>query len=200
MPKKQAIRSLASPNTLLWNFHDAIKWQIRLAKKATETEQKKHIAIICTILSVALIEAFFNIFFRLLVEEPKFAQLRGQVLKELDDSTLDYKIKEWPSRFFGTGIDFSKGNGQAFIKLKGTRNWLMHFTTTYETYTEETITFQGLSDISKYDQLDVIDSIDALRTSERMIIEVLALSGIQSDQMEHTLDYWLGASYLFHIR
>jgi hypothetical protein len=199
MPREPVARSLATPNTLLWNFHDAIKWQIRLAKHAIDAEQKKHIAIICIILSVALVEAFFNVFFRLLIEEPKFSHLRDQVLKELEESSLDFKIKEWPRRFLGVGIDLGKGVGQAFINLKDTRNWLMHFTTTHETFTQETITFQGVSDISRYDQLDVKDSIDALLTSEQVILEVLKLRGIQNDQLERELDYWLGASYKFHI-
>ena len=199
MAKEPVTRSLASPNTLLWNLHDAIKWQVRLAKNATDAEQKKHIAIICIILSVALVEAFSNVFFRLLIEEPKFAHLRDQVLKELDESSLDFKIKEWPRRFFGAGIDFGKGLGQEFINLKDMRNWLMHFTTTHETFTQETITFQGMADISRYDQLGVNDSINALLTSEQMIVEVLQLHGIPNDQMERELDYWLGASYKFHI-
>jgi hypothetical protein len=157
-------------------------------------ERRQNIAV-CIILAASLVEAFLNIFFRVVVGEEDFSQFKATVMNDLNrQASLEHKIKEWPRLILGKSIDFGKGVGQDFGVLKDTRNWLMHFTSTGDTLMLDNITMHGLADISRYEQLDGADAIRALETSEGIIAEIVKLRGVPQENLPYHLQSWLGRS------
>jgi hypothetical protein len=184
---------LSSPQTMLWQFYDLLRKLIHFGNQSTDPKEKRQFVALSIILSTTLVETFFNMFFRVMASEPQFAQYSNRIIADLASQvSLDYKVKEWPKLVLGKGIDFSKGIGQDFIGLKDTRNWLMHFTSTFESVHFDHVTIEGLADISKYEALDSQDAAFAISTAEGIIGEVLRLRGAQQDQIPFQLLHWLG--------
>jgi hypothetical protein len=178
---------------MLWQFHSSLSRQVALATSATNADECRQNVAVCVLLSVSLVETFFNMFFRIVVSEVGFTQFSAQILQDFKNQvSLEYKIKEWPKLIFGKNIDFSQGMGQKFIQLKNMRNWLMHFTSTFESFSFDNITVQGLADISKYEALNARDAAEALTIAEGFIAELLKLRGVQPEHMPFQLQFWLG--------
>jgi len=178
---------------MLWQFYASLNRQVRTAIETEDVGEKRQNVAVCIILATTLVEAFLNIFFRVVVGEQGFSQFREKVMDDLDRrASLEYKIKEWPQLVFGQSIDFSKGIGQDFIALKDTRNWLMHFTSTYETVVVDNITVHGLADISRHEALDGAHATRALETAEAVIAEIIRLRGVPPENIPYHLQSWLG--------
>lgn len=193
MPIKISNKVLASHNTMLWQFHSSLNRQIGLATLATDVDERRQNVAVCIVLSVTLVETFFNMFFRVVVSEAGFKQFNEKIAQDFEDQVpLDHKIKEWPKLVFGKSLDLSQGIGQKFIELKNLRNWLMHFTSSFESVSFDNITIQGLADISTYEALGVQDATQSLTTAEGIISEVLKLRGAQAEHIPSNLQYWLG--------
>jgi hypothetical protein len=193
-PSKKKV--LATPNSILWEFYAILTHQADLASKASEPEQKRRMMATCIILAVTLVETFVNIYFRIVASEKQFSHAGAEIMEDLrNQMSLDYKIKKWPRLAFGASVDFGQGVGQDFISLKEDRNWLMHFSSTYEPVSFDNVTIQGLSDISRYESFDHYDPIRTVSTVEGIIIEILKLRGITSNQVAPSLLQWLGKTH-----
>lgn len=184
----------SSPNRLLWEYFDSLRELTAYASEHSDDEGSiKRIAYICIIMSVTTVETFINIYFRQLVEEVRYRQHRETTLKELSDKCpLDYKVKNWPLRFFEKNIDFGKGIGQKFIVLKDKRNALMHFSPSCEMLEIENITIKGNTDITKFENLSAKDIKESIETAERFIGEVFRVQGRPVDKIPHFLHSWIG--------
>lgn len=184
---------LASPNNMLWRFYASLNRQVNSANQAKGDAERKQNVAVCIILAITLIEAFLNIFFRVVVSEKEFSQFSQQILDDLDRrASLEYKIREWPKLVFGKSIDFRNGIGKDFVALKDARNWLMHFTSTYETIVVDNMTIHGLADISRYEALGDEDAARALHTAQGTIAEIIRLRGIPRQDIPYHLQSWLG--------
>src|ERR1043166_4251732 len=183
----------ASPNKILWQFHSSLNRQIALATSATNADECREYVALCIVLSVTLVETFLNLFFRILVSEVGFTQFGNEVLRDFEkEASLGHKIKEWPKLLVDSGIDLSQGIGQKFIQLKALRNWLMHFTSSFETFSFDNITIQGLADISRYEELKIEDATEALNTAEGIIAEILRMRGARVEDIPSQLLSWIG--------
>jgi len=107
-------------------------------------------------------------------------------------ASLEHKIKERPKLVFGKSIDFGNGIGQEFFALKDIRNWLMHFTSTYETFVVDNMTIHGLADNSRFEALGGEDAVRALQTAEGTIAEIIRLREIPTQNIPYHLQSWLG--------
>ena len=193
-PSKKKV--LATPNSILWEFYAILLHQVELAAQASEPKQKRRMVATCIILSVTLVETFLNIYFRIVASEQQFAHASTTILEDLrNQSSLEYKIKEWPRLAFGVSIDFGQGVGQEFISLKDDRNWLMHFSSTYESVKVDHITIQGLSNISRYESFDRYNPNRTVAIAEGIIIEIFKLRGMTPGQGPPTLLQWLGKTH-----
>ena len=193
MSNSQAVKNLGSPNRIIWEYFSSLR---DIVAQLDTTEKKEHIprkVILCVFMSVAIVETFLNVYFRQLLEESACDGCREQTLKELDERTsLERKIKTWPKRFFNKDIDFSRGVGQQFIRLKELRNKLMHFRTSFDAVKTFDGELRGLADLTEYEALNKNTAVEAIQIAEEMIAEIFRLKGASEEQIAHYLHQWTG--------
>ena len=185
--------NLSSPNRMIWQYFDALRRLVGgLNHSRDETELKQDTAL-CIMLAVTVVEAFLNIFFRVVVSEPGFTQHKQRVLDDLDKRrSLDRKLRTWPAEVLGKGLDFTAPTPKAFLALKERRNALMHFTSSHETLNLPGVVIQGLADTSVVDTLTLADAAHALEAAEGMVRELCRLRGTPEHQLPHALHLWTG--------
>lgn len=186
---------LSSPNSMVWQYFRCLR---RLAERLghiqDESERKQEISL-CIIMAVTVVEAFVNIFFRVIVSEPAYAQHQQRVLKDLNlprPKSLDFKLRSWPNQILGKGLDFQAGVPKAFIALKEKRNRLMHCTSSHQSTSVPGITLNGLADTSVFDNLEISDALSAVDIAEGMLEEVFRLRGVPTKQIPGALHLWTG--------
>lgn len=184
---------LASPNGIIWNYFKALGRLVRDIGNLNEEEQKQS-SVLSIFLSVTIVEAFLNIYFRIVVDEQPFIVHRDLFLSDLNErKSLDYKIKNWPTKIFGRGIDLTKGIGEKFIQLKEKRNSLMHFQSTHQTIEfDKGMSICGLTDTTVYETLSVEDAISAVATAEGVLEEIFKLRGVSQESIPQHMHLWTG--------
>lgn len=183
-----------SPNKVIWEYFDCLREMVRNVQDAPDDKNIRRKVLPCVFMSIAIVEIFLNTYFRILAEKASCPNCREQTLKEIDGRTsLDFKLKTWPTRFFKKEINFGQGIGQRFMNLKELRNRLMHFKSSYDTVNlPGQIQLQGMVDISSYDGLDKNIAIESLMVAEEMLEEIFRLEGISADQIKHAMHSWTG--------
>ncbi|MCK4356416.1 hypothetical protein KAW44_04975 [Candidatus Bipolaricaulota bacterium] len=186
--------NLSSPNRIVWQYFEALRRLVNRLGHATDVTALKQDVAVCIMLAVTVVEAFLNIFFRVVVSEPGFAQHKQRILEDLERrKSLDYKLKHWPRQVFGSGLDFAAPVPSSFLALKDRRNALMHFTSNHQTLAlRPGINIEGLADTSAFDTLTVDDAADALDLAEGMVGELFRLRGTPDNQLPHALHLWTG--------
>lgn len=178
---------------MIWEYFACLREMVRQTQNGLDEKMIRRKVLPCIFLSIMIIETFINIYFRILAEETSCSSCREQTIKELDERvSLDKKIKTWPKRFFKKEIDFSKGIGQQFLKLKGLRNKLVHFKSSHETVNLPGIELRGMVDISAYDSLDSKVALESLVVAEEMLEEISRLNGMNVAQIGHAIHLWTG--------
>jgi len=192
MAKAATIR-LSSPNGMIWRYFRMLRRLAASAQRATDEDEAKEITALCIILGVTVVEAFLNIYFRVLVSESGFAQHHARIQADLDQRrSLEYKLRHWPAAVLGRSIDRSLPAAKAFDALKSRRNRLMHFTSSHATAELPGMALHGLADISVYDTLVPADASTALETAENMLLLLFRLRGIPETRLPQELHSWTG--------
>jgi len=186
--------NLSSPNRIVWQYFEALRRLVNRLDPATDVTALKQDVAVCIMLAVTVVEAFLNIFFRVVVSEPGFTQHKKRVLEDLEKrKSLDYKLKNWPRQVFGRELDFAAPVPSSFLALKDTRNDLMHFTSNHKTLVlQPGVNIEGLADTSAFDTLTVDNAADALDLAEGMVGELFRLRGTPDNQLPHALHLWTG--------
>ena len=111
--------SLSSPNYIIREYFSGLQRLVRrLDNLQNEKEIRQEVAL-CIMLSVTVVEAFLNVYFRVVVSKQEFRQHEKMILKDIDNrKTIDYKLKNWPKKIFGKGIDLTSPIPKAFWDLK----------------------------------------------------------------------------------
>lgn len=185
--------SLSSPNRIIWQYFDALRRLAgRIGSMENEDERKQDIAV-SILLAITVFETFLNIFFRVIVSEASFKHHQQRLLDDLNSRrSLDYKLRNWPRRVLGKGLNFTAPVAKAFLELKDRRNSLMHFTSTHQTINLPGIEMHGLADTSVFDDLTVNDAERAVEVVEGMVKEVFRLRGIPEEKLGQALHLWTG--------
>ncbi len=185
--------SLSSPNRIVWQYFEALR---RLASRIGSLEddaERKQDTALCILLAVTVVEAFLNIFFRVIVSEAGFTQHEQRLLDDLNKRrSLDYKLRNWPRRVLGKGLDFTAAIPKAFLELKDRRNALMHFTSTHQTVSLPGIEIHGAADTSVFDDLTVKDAEKGVEIAEGMVEELCRLRGLPEEKIGQALHLWTG--------
>lgn len=105
---------------------------------------------------------------------------------------LDKKLKLWPKRYLGKTLDCTAGPGAAFVELKNTRNRIVHFTSTHETFRVENATIHGLADFTEYDSLNYDNARTALETAEALVAEIFRLADVPPERISDVIHAWTG--------
>jgi hypothetical protein len=182
--------ALSSPNAMVWNYFRTLRRLVDgIQNSDADADTKRQDIALVILMSVTVVEAFFNIFFRVVVSEPGFQAHEEKVKKR---TTLDSKFKEWPLKILGSGIDVNTGIGHDFLRLKERRNQLMHFTSTHTSLQLGGIVIEGVCDTSIYDELSPDDARAALATAEGVIEAILRIRGVTN--MPLAMRQWAGGT------
>ena len=178
---------------MIWCYFKALRRQVHdIMNLQIELVQKEDVAT-CVFLAITVIEAFVNIFFRIVVSEQQFNGHEQRVLKDLScRKGLDNKIRKWPEDILGRSIDWTCGIGKEFMDLKDLRNSLMHFTSSHSKLEINGIHIHGLSDTSIFDALSAEKAVTALAVAEGVIAEILRIRGYPEEEVKHGLHLWTG--------
>lgn len=184
---------LSSPNRIVWQYFEALRRRVYVLGQTSDDTVLKQDAAICIMLAVTVVEAFLNVFFRVVVSEQGFMHHEQRLLKDFKSRrSLDYKLKNWPPDILGSSLELTLPTPKAFMALKERRNALMHFTSSHETINVPGATIQGLADTTAFDSLTARDAADALAVAEGMVSEVFRLKGITEEQLPYALQLWTG--------
>jgi hypothetical protein len=178
---------------MIWQYFEALRRLVsQLDADQDEALLKQNVAL-SIFLSVTVVEAFVNIFFRIVVSENNFIRHKQRVMNDLyHHKSLDYKLKHWPKAILGKGLNFNEPVPKAFLDLKNRRNVLMHFTSTHESLKLLGIEVHGLADTATFDTLQVSDAAEALDLAEGMLCELFRLKGATEQHLKHALHAWTG--------
>lgn len=167
-----------------------------LAQESSETELEEDMrakAAVAILISVSSVEAYVNIFARLLLaQDPDFTHAERIRSDLRAKKSLLSKLQYWPQLFFGKSIDFGKDIGQKFRALLDQRNRLMHFSSESHEFEFENVIIKGLVDTTVFDNLTAQDAEAAAITAEEFIEHLLRLQGLPEENIPHALHHWVG--------
>jgi hypothetical protein len=182
----------STPNRMVWLYFSAIQRRVQAIQASGSDAAQEDIAL-CLILAVAVIETFLNLFFRVAVSEPAFAQHKVLIIRDLERrASLDHKLRRWPEAVFGRPLDLDDPIVRLFFALKEKRNRLMHFTSTHETFAGDGFQIEGLADTSVLDDLAPTDAVMALQIAEDMMRVLLRYRGVSEAALPAALHMWTG--------
>ncbi len=190
--------ALSSPNRMVWtHFRSLRRIAARVSKLEDETERQDEI-VLTILMSVTAVEAFLNVYFRVLVEQPRFAHFRDMVLEDLSPADggqprgLAYKLRHWAPKVLGQSFAWQSGTAHGFEQLRLLRNKLMHFTSSYESIKIPGARIEGLARTDCYDQLTAQDARRAVLLAEGMLEETFRLAGVEEASVPWELHSWTG--------
>lgn len=187
--------SLSSPNSIVWRYFQALRRRARAVQTVDDENEMREEVASCLMQTVAVVETFLNMFFRVVVEEPGFTQHKPRLLKDLKDRrSLEHKLKVWPAAILGKAVDFEEPAVKAFLVLKEQRNGLMHFTSSHESVFVPGVAIHGLADTTILDRLTRADAVGAVEAAEGIIYVLLRARGISEQNLLHALHSWIGKS------
>lgn len=184
----------SSPNRMVWQYFDALRRHIEKLSQESKSDHLKQNVALSIMLSVTVVEAFMNIFFRVVVSEQGFTKHANKIISDLNErKSLDHKLKKWPKIVFGKELSGGENSAlTAFMDLKDQRNKLMHFSSTHTTLTFENFEIHGACDTSVFDMLTIKDAHNAIKIAEEMVREFCRLRGINEKDLDHSIHLWLG--------
>lgn len=182
-----------SPNRIVWNYFAALRRLVSSTAGQPDSDERKQDVAVCVILSITAIEAFMNVYFRVVVAQPSFAASLAKIEADLKAQVpLTAKFKAWPRLIFGKQFDMASKAGLAFDALRQRRNKLVHFTSTRETIAIRDTSIHGVADMTAFDTLSPADAAHAVQTAEAVVSEIFLLAGIPNEQLPHMLHGWTG--------
>lgn len=181
----------SSPNRVVWDYFLSLRLLCNQSCDAESPELARQAAARAVIMGVTVVEVFFNLWFRVKVEERRIEADRLSLLKDLSQrKPLEYKLRNWPARYLGSELDLLTGPGEQFVKLKDLRNSIIHFTSSHQSFEAEGFAIHGLADTSQYDALNQSSALWALDTAENVVAEVFKLAGVTD--VRGALHAWTG--------
>jgi hypothetical protein len=184
---------MALPQHMVWQYYQSLRRRVIGVANATDEEIIRQDTATSIMLAVTVVEAFFNLYFRVLVSQPNYAQHEARLLKDFEKRKgLEYKLKNWFPEIIGKPLDFTAPIPKAFSELKVLRNTLMHFTSSHQTANLPGFQIQALADVTAYQALTAKDAMVALTTAEQMVSEVFRLIGYSEQEILYLLQQWTG--------
>jgi hypothetical protein len=174
--------SKSYPDRVVWDYFFSLRRIEESSRIAPSRELEKHNAALTIIMAVTAVEVFFNLWFRVLVEENNVAKDRQSLIDDLSNRrTINHKLKKWPERYLGNILDLTTGPGKAFSDIKELRNSIVHFTTEHETIHLGKLKLQGFADTTKYDDLTAAQAKIAVKSAEELVQEIFRLAKYDSE-------------------
>jgi hypothetical protein len=145
-----------------------------------------------SLLGINAIEAFANLFFRVVADETEFAHARERILQKLADRSfsLEKKLRIWPRLAFRRSIPECDERWQNFIELRNLRNRFAHFKSDHQIEElPDQVIITGLVDLSPFAELNTDTPICVLRCVKGIVEAVGECRGCSTQAFVHQ---WLG--------
>jgi hypothetical protein len=187
--------NLSSPNRIVWEYFEALRRLVVDSRDAEDESTRRQSAALALVMSVTVVEVFFNLWFRVRAEERHSPAEVALLISELGHPrpwSLDRKLRHWPKRYLGKELDLTQGPGAEFLKIKALRNSIVHFSSSHTTFEHDNVVIRGLADTTDYDELSFEKARSALFAAEDVIGEVFILAGIAPENVRHMLHGWAG--------
>jgi hypothetical protein len=151
--------------------------------------------LVSIFLAMTAIEAFTNVYFRVIADEPAYAHASERILTELDRRNIPtgVKITTWSQQAFGHTIDETDPRWIQFRELGTQRNGFVHFRSSHQSaWLPGNVAIHGLADLSGFATLSEETPINALRCVVGIVAIIAEARGITPEQMPDFFHSWLG--------
>lgn len=188
----------SAPNGVVWEYFEIVRLAALRARDVSPEILMRQEVATCIVMSVTAVEVFFNLYFRIVVEEEGSETEKKSLLNYLSTRKgVEFKLKNWPLKILGKRIDPNSEAIINFERLRKFRNSIVHFTSSYETIEipGSNITFRGMANTSEYFSLKPNDAKDALNTAIAVVSEVFLLRGVKPEDLQPTLLGWCGMPF-----
>jgi hypothetical protein len=185
--------TLATPHALVSHYFEfARRTVIESESTALDSERPTYIAA-AIILVVGAVEAYLNIAGRLMVEQKREFIHAGRIQDDLESKvSFGRKLRTWPELLFGRPLPMQAETPKAFLALVELRNHLMHFTSTYDHIEFGNVTIRGLTDMTKFYELDSTVGRAAVDLAESMLFELIRLQDLSEERALLAGTMWSG--------
>lgn len=164
-----------SPNAIVWKLFENLQLIEKAAGTPIYEQTIPNYSMMSVFMAVACIETFLNLYFRQLVEFPKYSNMKEEVLKQIKYG-LEQKLKELPRLFFGKNLLESIA-GINFHEYRNIRNGILHYKHTCEELVWTGFKITGLTDSTIIHNLDAKYIWESKRVVRELISEILIYSG-----------------------
>ena len=144
-------------------------------------------------MGVNTVEAFINIYFRVFAERCGDISKAHTIKTDLQQrKSILHKIKEWPQLCHGVYLDESSVTFKEFDKIRKLRNQIMHFQSSYEDLTYDSVIMNSLTDISFIETLDWNMPKKVMYAVTDFVGLILQNSGLDQVETAKASRYWIG--------
>lgn len=184
-----------SSNFITHNYYHCLLRQLGHAQSASTDMDRSQDLLVCLFMAVTTVEAFPNIYFRVVVDHKDYSEHAQGLLDDLKNRIpLKKKMRNWPKRIFRKKLNFGSQPVQRFEDLRKHRNSLMHFQSTHESLqTPGPVTIAGLPNITAYKTLTLEKAQEYPETVRHFTYEIFKAQGASKDQLPHAFDAWFGS-------
>lgn len=184
---------LSSPNRVVWEYFRSVRLLAERAGTSESQELCRQTTALTVIMAVTVVEVFFNLWFRVRVEEMGTAAERVALLRDLRKRiSLDKKFNDWPRRYLSVALNTNDGTGAEFVKLRTLRNSIVHFSSSHEQVNFDGGSIHGLANTSEYDALASQQAAWALETAENVVAEIFRLASVPEKDISGSMRVWTG--------
>jgi hypothetical protein len=185
--------TLASQHALVSHYFQFARRTVMEAESLPPDSDRPTFIAAAIILVVGAVEAYLNIVGRLWVEQVPDFEHADRIRKDLARRVpFGTKLRTWPEMLFGQPLALDAGTPKEFVELVELRNYLMHFTSTYDTLQVENVPIRGLTDMTRFYQLDAPAGRSAVDLAESTIFELIRLQGLSEERVLMAGTMWSG--------
>nr|WP_295883563.1 hypothetical protein [uncultured Devosia sp.] len=177
----------------MWEYFQALRRLVQQVSATADDGERRQFTALAVMMSVTIVEAFLNVYFRVVVSESEFIEHRERILADLESrKQIGLKLKEWPSAVFGRGVPPDAPAAVAFRSVRERRNALMHFTSSHSSFDGPGFGIEGLADTQVYDDLGPDEAANALQAAEGIMREIFLARGIPVHRLPGMMHAWTG--------
>jgi hypothetical protein len=188
-------RTLATPNNVPWRLYGMLGRLAADADDLRDRELTEQDGLVSIVLGTTAIEAFANLYFRTLADEPEFTHARDTILTDLKRSsgaTVE-KLPRWAKLAFRRPIEESDARWAEYAWLRKQRNSLLHFKSSHEHISLPGITITGLASTEVFATIDAATPRRVMQCV-RGVVELVSLArGLTAPGVARAVHIWLGA-------
>ncbi len=185
---------IGSPHSIIWSYFSLLKNLSWHSDEVNSAKEKRENNLLVILMTITVVETFYNLFFSLLVSSDKYQIHKERILSDIRDTKYSFekKLKEWPDVLFHKNVEFGKGIGQKFLTIKDKRNKLLHFLPEYKNLETSNLKLESEVDISIYEELDKFDAKSCPSLILDFVSELFIVANHPPERVGHLIHIWFG--------